>query len=111
MNYTDNLGKTPITVQVAQEMANIANLPKRIVDDKFMSMVKTRIELSARKGNYSCALQIPKFEVGMPVYDVMKVRNRLVKKLTQEGWDVEPLRPHGLDIRWKKKKKVSFAGV
>lgn len=108
MNYTDDLGKTPITVQLAQEMTNKANLPKRIVDEKFMSMVKTRIELSARKGNYSCTLQLPKFEVGTPVYDVLKVRNRLVKRLSQEGWDVKPIHPHGLDICWKKKKKVSF---
>lgn len=108
MNYTDDLGKTPITVQLAQEMTNKANLPKRLVDDKFTAMVKTRIEVAARKGEYSCALQLPKFELGTPVYDVLKVRNRLVKRLTTEGWDVKAIQPHGLEISWRKKKKVSF---
>ena len=109
MNYTDGPGKALITVQLAQEMTNKANLPKRIVDEKFMAMAKTRIELSAKKGNSWCAFQLPKFEVGTPVYDVVKVRNKILKKLAQEGWEVKAIHPHGLEICWNKKKRVSFA--
>tara|TARA_B100000902_G_scaffold395360_1_gene453772 strand:- start:4345 stop:4731 length:387 start_codon:yes stop_codon:yes gene_type:complete len=51
-------------------------------------------------GNKRCIYEVPSYEVGLPLYDALWVRNRLVRILKHDGFAVEPVGTTGLVIDW-----------
>lgn len=51
-------------------------------------------------GNKRCLYEIPAYEVGLPLFDAVWVRNRLVKILKNDGFAVESVGETGIVIDW-----------
>jgi|TARA_X000001036_G_scaffold287052_1_gene266673 hypothetical protein len=55
-------------------------------------------------GRKRIPFQVPIYEMGLPLYDAMWVRNRMIKILRQDGFYVEGVNPTTLIIDWSAEK-------
>ncbi len=55
-------------------------------------------------GRKRIPFQVPIYEMGLPLYDAMWVRNRMIKILRQDGFYVEGVNPTTLIIDWSTEK-------
>tara|TARA_B100001094_G_C17900474_1_gene656184 strand:+ start:326 stop:742 length:417 start_codon:yes stop_codon:yes gene_type:complete len=66
----------------------------------FQEKAHRKVSTHNEFGHKRCILEIPIYEVGMPLYDCYWVRNRLVKILRKDGFFIEPTGNTSLVIDW-----------
>ncbi len=66
----------------------------------FQEKAHRKVNTHNEFGHKRCIVEIPIYEVGMPLYDCYWVRNRLLKILRKDGFLVEPTGNTSVVIDW-----------
>ena len=79
--------------------------------DGILKKIHTRIKYYSKLERTYCFFQIPEFIIGVPLYNVVDLKEYIIKSLTNNGFHILYVDPNWLYIDWGKKKKVQVPKV
>ena len=67
---------------------------------KIFDRIEKKISLASASNFYECNYEIPKFIIGLPLYNLKKCKKFVTKKLIENGFKVES-EENVISISWK----------
>ena len=81
---------------------------KFITYNKILDIILKKITLASASNSYITTYEMPKFILGLPLYNYKECQNYIMKKLEKEGgFDVELYNEITIVIKWFPKNKNS----
>ena len=76
--------------------------------DDILKKVHQRIIYQAKKEHTYCFFQVPEFIFGVPLYNVIDLRQYLINSLQKNGFKLMYIEPNWLFITWEFRKPVNY---
>lgn len=70
--------------------------------DTILRQAHNRIETCAARKETTCLFQIPRFIIGMPLYDLYQCCGYVLQRLKHDGFVVNYIHPNTLHINWSR---------
>ena len=70
--------------------------------DGILKQIHTRIKYYSKLERTFCFFQIPEFIIGVPLYNVIDLRNYIINSLKRNGFHIVYIDPNWLYISWSK---------
>jgi len=90
------------------ESARKKELKKFETFDKILQRCHNKIKLYAQNRKTECIYEVPSFILGVPLYDVIELKEYLISSLNKNGFILKQIPPNWIYISWdiKNKKKM-----
>lgn len=85
--------------------AKIKELKKYETYDKILLKCHNRIKLYSENKKTECLYQIPKFIMGIPLYNIDELKEYIVNALKKNGFLIKEYNDYWIFISWDKTKK------
>ena len=68
--------------------------------DGILKKIHSRIQYNAKLEKTYCFFHIPEFIIGIPLYNVIDLKNYIINSLSKDGFEILYIEPNWIFINW-----------